>query len=169
MSTSTNYSDIKFGLHNNAERYTWAAYQLFVLLSSLIGDTLILAASFQRDAFKINKLIVTVIQHIAVCDLLNSISLALPMPTSLLANSWVLGKTICNIDAHLVYFIIPVSMCPIAVLTTFKFLILRYPLRTASWSTKRAHLVCSGMWASPFPSHHDYTQIDGCRQERFFL
>ena len=64
MSTSTNYSDIKFGLHNNAERYTWAAYQLFVLLSSLIGDTLILAASFQKDAFKINKLIITVIQHI---------------------------------------------------------------------------------------------------------
>ena len=148
MSTSTNYSDIKFGLQDNKERYIWAGYQLFVLISSLIGDTLILAASFQKDAFKINKLIVTVIQHIAVSDLVNSISYALPIAISLLANSWVLGKTICNIQAYLVYFINPVSMCLIAVLTTFKFLILKYPLRAASWSTKRAHQVCSGMWAA---------------------
>ena len=148
MSTSTYNSDIKFGLHNNAERNSWAAYQLFVLISSLFGDTLILVASFTKDAFKINKLIVTAIQHIAVCDLINSISFALPQATTLLANSWMLGKSICNAQPYLIYFINPVSACLIAVLTTFKFLILRCPLRTTSWSSKRAHQVCGFMWAS---------------------
>ena len=150
MSTLTNYSDIKFGVHGNAERYTWAAYQLFVLLSSLIGDTLILVASFHKDAFKISKLIVTVIQHIAVSDLMNSIIFALPKATSLLANSWVLGPTLCNAQPYLIYFVNPASMCLIAVLTTFKFLILRYPLRAASWSANRAHQVCGFMWVSSF-------------------
>ena len=152
MSTSTNYSDIKFGLHNNAERYTWAGYQLFVLLSSLIGDTLILAASFNKDAFKINKLIVIVIQHIAVSDLINSISYALPISISLLANSWILGETMCKIQMYLTYFVNPVSMFLVAMLTTCKLLILRYPLRAASWSKNRAHKVCGCIWAASFIS-----------------
>ena len=142
MSTSTNYSDIKFGLHSNAERYTWAGYQLFVLLSSLIGDTLILAASFKKDTFQINKLIVTVIQHIALSDLVNSISLALPIAISLLASSWVLGETMCKLLMYLTYFVNAVSLYLVAMLTTCKFLILRYPLRAASWSKNRAHKVC---------------------------
>ena len=147
MSNSTYYSDIKFGIHNNAERYTWAAYQLFVLLSSLIGDTLILAASFHEDAFKVNKLIVTVIQHIAVSDLANSISLVLPVAISSLANSWVLGQTVCNVQSYVAYYVTAVGMSLIAVLTTFKYLILRYPLRATIWSKNRAHQVCSFAWA----------------------
>ena len=83
-------------------------------------------------------------------DIVNSISLALPKVTSLLANSWVLGQTICYVQTYLVYFVLPSGYNLIAVLTTFKFLILRYPLRTASWSKKRAHLVCGFFWASSF-------------------
>ena len=71
MNTPNNYSDIRFGLDNSAERYARAVYQLFVLFSSLGGDSLILDASFQKDAFKINKLIVTGFQHIAVSDFAN--------------------------------------------------------------------------------------------------
>ena len=70
MNTPNNYSDIRFGLDNSAERYARAVYQLLVLFSSFVRDSLILAASFQRDVFKINKL-VTVIQHIAVSDFAN--------------------------------------------------------------------------------------------------
>ena len=39
-------------------------------------------------------------------------------------------------------------MCLIAALTTAKFLILRYPFRAASWTTQRAHQLCSLIWAS---------------------
>ena len=147
MTTSTNYSDIEFGMHKNAERYFWASYVIFGVLSSLIGDTLILIASFHRDAFKINKILVIVIQHIAVSDLLYTISMSSPVAISLLANSWVLGKALCYVSVYVSYFAFPAGMFLIAVLTTSKFLILRYPLRAASWSTKRAHLVCSFIWA----------------------
>ena len=150
MSTSTNYSNIKFGLHSNAERYSWAGYQLFVVLSSLIGDTLILAASFKKNAFKINKLIVIVIPHIAVSDLVNSISFALPIAISLLASSWVLGETMCKLQLYLTYFVNPVSMYLVAMLTTCKFLILRYPLRAASWCKNRAYKVCGCIWTAAF-------------------
>ena len=147
MTTSSNYSDIKFGMHNNAERYFWASYHLFGVLSSIIGDTLILFASFQKDAFKINKILVTVIQHIAVSDLTYTVSTVGPAAISLLANSWVLGKALCYTRVYFGYFGFPAGMSLIAVLTSSKFLILKYPLRAASWPTKSAHQVCGFIWA----------------------
>ena len=88
MSNSSNHSDIKFGIQSNAERYCWAAYFIFGVLSSLIGDTLILVASSHKGAFKINRILVTIIQHIAVSDLANTIVFLLSSTVSLLANSW---------------------------------------------------------------------------------
>ena len=86
----TNFTHLK--IENNTVRYLWAAYHIFVLLSSLIGDSLILYASIQKNSFKLNKFIVAIIQHIAVCDIGFAISSVLPIAISLLADSWVLGK-----------------------------------------------------------------------------
>ena len=147
MTTSSNYSDIKFGMHNNAERYFWASYLLFGVLSSLIGDTLILIATIQKDAFKINKILVTVIQHIAVSDLTYTISGLVTATISLLANSWVLGKALCYVKVYVSYIAFVAGESLIAMLTTSKFLILKNPLRALSWSTKRAHQVCGFIWA----------------------
>ena len=140
------YSDTRFRIQSNAERYCWAAYFLFGVLSSLFGDTLILVTSLHTDAFKINKLLVTIIQHIAVSDLSTTIVFLLPTAISLLANSWILGTPLCYAMVYIMYFTYEAGMCLIAALTTAKFLILRYPLRAASWSTERAHLVCSILW-----------------------
>ena len=138
--TSNNYT--RFGIHNKAERYSWAAYHIFVLLSSLIGDTLILYASFQKDAFKLNKFILTVIQHIAVSDLAYSIFSVFPGAVSLIADDWVLGSIMCYARVYLGYFIYPAGMSLIAVLATSKFLLLKYPFRYSNWTKKVAHQVC---------------------------
>ena len=146
MINSSNYS--MFGMHSKAERYFWAAYHLFVLLSCLIGDTLILYASSQKGAFKVNKLIVTIIQHIAVTDLVTAIfSDVLSGAISLVTNSWVLGDTLCYVRVNIGYYIYPAGNYLIAVLTTSKFLLLKHTFRTRSWSKKRAHLVCGTIWA----------------------
>ena len=105
MKTFNNYSQPDFSIHNKAERYSWAAYHLFVLLSSLIGDTLILFASLQKDAFKLNRFIVTAIQYIAVFDLAYAMTGVLPTIISLIANTWVLGAAICYLRVYLTYFI----------------------------------------------------------------
>ena len=134
-------------IKNDTERYIWAAYFLFGLLSSLIGDTLILIATFRRDTFKLNKLLVTIIQHVAISDLANAINFLLPTAISLLANAWVLGDALCDYALYTLYSLYPAGMSLIAALTTSKCLILKYPLRAASWSRKRVHLVCCSIWA----------------------
>jgi len=97
--------------------------------------------------FKINKILIIIIQHIAVSDLTYTISTLVPAAISLLANSWVLGKALCYTRVYFGYFAFPAGMSLIAVLTKSKFLILKYPLRALSWPTKRAHQVCSFIWA----------------------
>ena len=140
MVTHNNYTT--FGIHNKVERYSWAGYHLFVFLSSLIGDNLILYASFQRDVFKLNKFIVTVIQHIAASDLLFAIFGVPPGTISLLANKWVLGKVICHVRVYMGYLCYPQGLWLMAVLTTSKFLLLQFPIRCGNLTKRSISLPC---------------------------
>jgi hypothetical protein len=138
----------KFGIHSTAGRYSWAAYHIFVLLSSVIGDTLILYASFQKSAFKLNKFLLTVIQYIAAFDLSYTAIDIFPTAASLIANAWVLGDGMCYARVYLSYFVYLVGMSLIAILTTSKCLLLKYPL-SRFWTAKIAHRVCCLALISP--------------------
>ena len=138
-----------FGMHSDAERYCWAFYHLFVLLSSFIGDTLILVASFQKEGIKVNNSILTIIQHIAISDLVNSLFRVLPVTISLIANSWVLGVALCYVEGYINYLVYPPGMYLIAFLTSFKLFLLRNPRRAATWSTKNVHQLCILIWIFP--------------------
>ena len=130
-----------FGIHSNAERYSWAAYHLFVLLSSIIGDTLILYATFQKDAFRLNRFIVSIMQCIAVCDLVSVITVVFPGAVSLLTNTWVLGDAMCYAREYLGRYSYFVGMCLIAAMTTGKFLLVKYPLRSTYLTKKMAYKI----------------------------
>ena len=65
--------NLEYKIHTDEERYAWICYFLIVLLSSFIGDSFVLAASVQPGALKLNKIIVVVLQHIAVSDLILSL------------------------------------------------------------------------------------------------
>ena len=132
----------KFGIQNNAVRYSWAAYHIFVVLSTFIGDSLILYASFYKDAFKLNSFLVIIIRYLAVFDIAYAVSSAFPIACSLIANSWVLGETMCYARVYLGHVIYPAGMYLVALLTTSKLLLLKYPTRSSNWTTKRAHVIC---------------------------
>ncbi|KAL5257750.1 hypothetical protein ACHWQZ_G012614 [Mnemiopsis leidyi] len=148
MVTSNDYHI--FGIHSDAERCFWGSYYLFVHISAVLGDTLILYASFQKNSFKLNKFIVTVIQYIAVADLTYAVTSALPSSISLFAGGWVLGDALCYIKVYSSYFIGPGVVCLIPVLTAGKFLILKYPTRIGFWKEETAHRVCVIVLIVPF-------------------
>ena len=135
-----------YGIQSSAERYFWAAYYIFVLLSSIIGDTLILYASIHKDAFKLNKFIVSVLQNIAVSDLIISITVFLPKVTSLLTNNWALGIAMCYASVYISIGTLAAAISFIAVMSTSKFLLLKYPLRASQWTKKRGLQVCASIW-----------------------
>lgn len=137
-----NYTE--YGIQNPAERYTYAFYHILVLLSSLAGDTFILVASFNKDALKVNPSIVSIIRHIAICDILSAVFVVLPGAVSLITNSWILGDVMCHISVYLSHLCMGVGVSLIAALTTSKLLLLKFPLRS-SW-TRLTHVTCRGIW-----------------------
>ena len=144
MSVLNEYGE--FRIHSPWRRNFLATYQLFVVLSSLIGDTLILLASRNRDSFRLNKVLVTIMQHIAICDISVSIAHILPGAISLIADAWVLGDALCYLKAYLTLYFYPANMSLICVLIASKFLLLRKPLRARNWSRKRAQVICIVVW-----------------------
>ena len=151
MEISENY--VKFRIQNKTERYIWATYFIFVFLSSLIGDSLILYASTKKEAFKLNKFIVTILQHIAISDILFAIFSVLPSVISLLADSWVLGEVMCFVRVYSGHFFFPSGMFFIATLTTSKLILLKYPLWAKNLTRRMAHGICCAvsMIAFSFP------------------
>ena len=65
---SYNYSNYtRFGMKSEAGRYTLVVWYVLVILCSLLGDTVILLTSVRYRAFQLHRVVVSFIQHIAVC------------------------------------------------------------------------------------------------------
>ena len=127
-------------------RYLLVAYFVFVFFSSLFGDSIVLAASIQPNGIRLNKFIVTIMQHIAVSDLISCFSFVLPNAASLIANRWVLDGHLMDIQRYVDEVIFGANTILIALLSTSKLLMLRYPAHTPRWTIKRAHIMCALIW-----------------------
>ena len=144
---SSNYSNYTlFGIKNEAERQTWAASLIFILICSVLGDTAIFVASIKYNAFKLHETIVVFIQHIAVCDLLYSLAGIFPRIVSMISDGWVFGTTLSYIVAHSVYIANSAGLVLICAMTSSKLWLLKYPLRSQHVSRKKGHVVCVFIW-----------------------
>ena len=155
FSTSTIPTSTGNFIDDKGVRYSWISYYLFVLVSSLVGDSIILAASTQPNGIRLNKFIVTVMQHIAVSDLISCFSFVLPNIAFLIDARWVLDGPPMNIIVNYVDEVIfGANTILIALLSMSKLLMLKYPTNTPRWTIKRAHIACGIFWliANVFPA-----------------
>ena len=142
-----NFSDkTKFGIKNDTERYLWAGWLAFVVVSSLLGDSLILIASIKYKAFNLHKMIVTFIQHIAVCDLLQSVGCVAPTALSAIYNTGSPYRSIDYVRCFIAYYTVPCSSMFISALALGKLLLLKYPLKLRSLSKRHVNGICAGIW-----------------------
>ena len=138
------------GIHNTPERLTWAFYNTLIILSSLFGDTLILLATIKYNAVKLHRIIVVMIQHLAVSDLLMSLFKILPMTVTLVTEKWVLGEFLCVVNPLVGWMCNPVTIFLTCSLATSKLLIIRRPLRALCWTKMSAQVACFTIWVICF-------------------
>ena len=136
----------KFAIKNDTERYLWAGWLTFVFVSSLLGDSLILIASIKYKAFKLHKMVVTFIQHIAVNDLLSAVGSVAPAAISAIYNTGSPDGFIDYVRWFIMYYTTPSSSVFISALTLGKLLLLKYPLKLKNLSKRHAHKLCAGIW-----------------------
>ena len=117
-----------------------------ILLASLIGDSIILIATTKYKAIKLHKVIITVMQHMAVCDLMQAVLAVFPVTLGLITDRWVMGELLCHVQYNIRWVCAPVAVFLTSAMTTLKLIIVKYPLRTGAWSTWLGHKVCSSLW-----------------------
>ena len=123
-----------------------------IVFPSLIGDSIILLATIKYRAIKQHKVVIAVMQHMAVCDLLQTVFRVLPMilvtcigPHDLFSSD--LGEELfCHIEENMTWLTNTVTIMLTCALTTLKLVIVKYPLRTRSWSSKLGHKICTAVW-----------------------
>ena len=129
-------------IQDNAERSFLVLWLLTVLVSSLVGDSIILIATCRYKALNLHKVLVAIIQHMAVCDLLQSIFQVFSSTTAVIADRWVLGEVIGHIQDNLWLLTAGYAMLLTCALTTVKLMHLNYPLVARTWSKNAGHATC---------------------------
>ena len=132
------------------EQIILISYNTFVLLSSFIGDTLILIGITRYNAIRLHKALVVVILHLAVSDLLLTTFEVLPQTISLVFQGWVLGDLLCVLNPNINIICITTTALLTSLFTSFKLVIVTYPLRSVTWSAMNVHVVCGVCWVVCF-------------------
>ena len=142
---SYNFSNCTlFGVQNKTERYVYGGWFVFAITCSLLGDTTILVASIRYKAFKLQKIVVAFIQHIAVCDLLATISAIIPQLVSLIKDSN--NRLLPIMRIFMISYEYGLCIHLVSAMTLGKLLSLKYPFRAGTWTTTRIHKFCAGIW-----------------------
>ena len=131
-----------FGIKDNSERYPLAMWLMTVVITSLIGDTIILIGTIKYKAIKQHKAIVATIQHMAIYDLLLCVLRVFPSGVAVIADRWVFGETFCHIEENVKYLGNTMTMFLTAILTTLKLVIVKYPLKAGTWASRLGHILC---------------------------
>ena len=137
-----------YAIQNEAERCAFIIWSTIVFVASLIGDTLILVATIKYHAIKVHKVIVAVMQHLAMCDLLQAVFKILPTTLALVADRWVVGDVLCHVEENLTWLCggAGATLYLTSALSTLKLITVQYPLKTGAWTAQLGHKVCAGMW-----------------------
>ena len=133
--------DRDHGIENEVERSFLVLWVLTVLASSLVGNSITLIATYRYKALNLNKVIVAMIQHMAIGDLLQSIFRVFPAATALIADKWIFAEALGHVQDNSIVITTYYSISSTCALISVKYLHLKYPLVARTWSRKTGHII----------------------------
>ena len=125
-----------------AERLIYVTLHIIVFITSLFGDSIILIGTIEYKAIKQHRVIVAVIQNLAVIDILASVFHVFPKTVTLITERWELGAFLCSAYTYFWCFYTiatPLLTCTLPIL---KLMILKYPLQAISLSSRVGNALC---------------------------
>ena len=134
-----------YACKTKAERCVLITWSSLALTVNLVGNLVILLA-IRRKAITLDKVSVTLIQNIAVSDILMALSTILPTLVSLIADRWVFGDTVCYIQHYLYPLVFTSALLLICALHVSKLVCLAFPLWSIGWSKRAANCIAVVIW-----------------------
>ena len=124
-----------------AERYTLIGWTSITLVCCIIGNTIILLATFRYKAIRLDKTSVVLIKSIAICDLVTGIFTVHPILASLMYGGWPYGTVSCYIYNYLKIPTFISAVLLICGLHLSKLHTLLYPLDALGRNSTRGHKI----------------------------
>ncbi|KAL5267018.1 hypothetical protein ACHWQZ_G004159 [Mnemiopsis leidyi] len=138
----------KFGM-SDKERHVYAGWMIIVVTCSMAGDAIVLISSIKYGAFRLPRPVVTFIQHIAAADFIASLTKGLPIIISTLVNGVAFNDiSFTYFSFFMGYYIFTVSPFLITAMALIKYILIKYPFKTMTWSSIHVHRLCAGIWIS---------------------
>ena len=85
-------------------------------------------------------------QHLAICDLLQTIFRVFPATPALITDRWLIGELLCHVQEIIKWFGNALTMILTCALTTLKLIVVHNPLKTGAWSSRFGHGICVVLW-----------------------
>ena len=149
MIATNNKTLYMLGGKNDFEKAALYTYSTFYLLAALAGNSVILLATSRRyEAIKLDRVTVTIIQHIAFCDVGNVFFSYIPGFISFIYGRWVLGRVLCWVRVYIGALFALTGSLLVCGLNVSKLSILLNPLGTrhVPTTTAKCHLVVGFLW-----------------------
>ena len=141
--------DVKVEVH----RPLWITLFFFGTVIALLGNTLILIAAKQR-AINLDNVTTTLIQHVAISDILNTLIVIFPTFLTVTTDHWLFGKEFCYFRAITQVPLQTHSMLLVCALNCAKLAFILFPLRSDTWRRRYGHIIagitCLVSWV-PLP------------------
>ena len=139
------------------QNYTRTSLEGFLLLAwtsisfvlGIFGNILVLVAAYRRG-IRIDKTSLLVIKNLASSDILFNLIWVLPTLTTLIADTWVLGNTVCHVTTYLQYTTAIATICFITIFSLNKFIRCKFPLKSWKISTAAGYLITTAVWTFAF-------------------
>ena len=135
-----------YGIKEDTERAALVIWSFITLISSLLGDSIILVSTTRYRAIKQHKVIVTVIQHLAICDLMQTVFRVIPVTMAMKKDVWVAGEFLCHVQDNVGWIGAVTTLLLTCTMTTFKLITVKHPLKAGTLSSKFGHRVCCLVW-----------------------
>ena len=137
-----------YAFKTTAERYVLVGWSSLALSVNLIGNIIVLLASIRYKAIKLDKVSVTLIENIAVSDMLMGLNTIFPILVSLIADRWVFGDMLCYIQHFLKVPIFVSAELLICAMHISKLTCLAFPLRSIDRKRRTACVLAGTLWAA---------------------
>ena len=124
-------------------RYFQIGWCALTLLICLPGNTLILVASIKYKAIKLDKVAITLIEHIAVADIGVVLFVVLPRMVSGILDGW---EYACDISAQFLPLFSGVGILLITLLNISKLTCLLFPLRARLRTHTQGRIIAASAW-----------------------
>lgn len=135
------------------ERCAWISFNTLAVLISLFGNLTILIATIKHRALKLHRILVIIIQHLAIADIFQIVFKVVPTIISYMARTWILPMFFCHLQYHVSVFFTGTTVILTCALTTTKMLLIKLPFRSTVWSTRQGHGLCTAIWVSAICLH----------------